>query len=225
MLEELPLAIYSMSIRQESSIPNSTYSILKATPMGNTRMLPVDSFVIVAQMLLFDANAYSCLVRFSKICFYLKCGVLTFIPGKGLKVCEANPQDLAREQPCPEHTPLEEIFKRTLAFYCTLSETGCAFDLSSSDFTISDNQDSDTESDDSEQASADTEFVEPQQTRRPPKKKCRGRMLYETDKYGRYYLRHVCLFSQSALANYPLVLQMRKNLAIGQGPSYHPQFG
>lgn len=68
--------------------------------------------------------------------------VLTYsFPGKGLKICSSysSPDDhhfftsratLSRLQrsPIPAHTTHEEVFRKTLAFYCVLLDQGCSFD-------------------------------------------------------------------------------------------------
>jgi len=51
--------------------------------------------------------------------------------GRGLKLCEAfDPQVTSASWPT---TPDEEVFLKTLAFFCMISDKGCAFDACSED--------------------------------------------------------------------------------------------
>ncbi|KAJ6452183.1 hypothetical protein C8R47DRAFT_998159 [Mycena vitilis] len=99
---------------------------------------------------------------------------------KGLKYCSARslPPSLL---PSLELDSLEEakkeIFLKTLAFYCTLVEKGCAFD---SDDSGSDSDDSDTQT--------GTRIIKDCRRRKPSKSVCKGKIELRLNEYGRSFV-------------------------------------
>ncbi|KAJ7493180.1 hypothetical protein B0H11DRAFT_2277283 [Mycena galericulata] len=105
---------------------------------------------------------------------------------KGLKVCSA--RGLASGCTIPaEDSPAKEVFNKTLAFFCTLVEKGCAFDPETDDTEFGSLADSDSDSDstDSDSESSDVVFRSRQRARDPT---CHGQLLFKSDEYGRPFI-------------------------------------
>lgn len=136
----------------------------------------------------------------------------TLVPGKGLKICSSCPHSTSHvghhftsrtTLPVPAssvpHSSYaeEEVFMKTLAFFCVLEDQGCSFDMDNSSATHSQdgdnsNQATDDESEDDEARVYDTRIRRPS---RDPN--CKGRVILKGDKFGRSYVQSVCLYPLS----------------------------
>ncbi|KAF8184741.1 hypothetical protein BJ912DRAFT_852992, partial [Pholiota molesta] len=83
---------------------------------------------------------------------------------KGIKRCEFAPEQSIILGPKPAtRTAAEEVFQKTLAFYCVLLNKGCLFD-------------------------AEDGLLPPHELRSPTKKHCQGEMIMRSNKYGRPFI-------------------------------------
>ncbi|KAJ7065891.1 hypothetical protein B0H15DRAFT_807690 [Mycena belliarum] len=108
---------------------------------------------------------------------------------KGLKVCAARPRSTTSVTPPVLNTPAKEVFDKTIAFFCTLLENGCAFDPETSNTDFGSFGDSDSDSD-SESDNPDSESSETllRNRRRPRDPTCRGKLCFRADEYGRPFI-------------------------------------
>ncbi|KAF8180705.1 hypothetical protein K438DRAFT_2021287 [Mycena galopus ATCC 62051] len=126
---------------------------------------------------------------------------------KGLKCCPA--------QSLPAVIPLnldslgeakKEIFFKTLGFYCTLVEKGCAFDLVEdgeglrSTGLVDEDPESDSDSDsESDEHETGTSVIEDCR-RKEPRSRCKGKLTLQLDEYGRSLVR--CQFRSKTNKNH-----------------------
>lgn len=111
-------------------------------------------------------------------------GLTICAPGKGLKVCSSRSQSSEFIPPAIE-SPEKEVFCKTLAFFCSSLENGCAFDpetelgglLGSGSEPQSDSEASD--SDETPIPASRQRFKDPT---------CRGELTFRTDEYGRPFI-------------------------------------
>lgn len=83
--------------------------------------------------------------------------------------------------PSPNHAANEEVFRRTLAFYCALTDQGCAFgsDTNSDDGALSE---PDSDISDSQEIDRDDSIHD---SRRRLRAHCKGLPILAVDKYDR----------------------------------------
>lgn len=123
------------------------------------------------------------------------------IAGKGLKICEAVADLNSSEMLHSQNTPSEELFHRTLGFFCSLMEKGCAFDLKTDGFEIGmENIGSEESSDSEAEHPLDDEKLPAVDITRDCRYRytrgniCRGKMKILQDKFGRPFIQSVILF-------------------------------
>ncbi|KAJ6477249.1 hypothetical protein DFH09DRAFT_1293043 [Mycena vulgaris] len=118
---------------------------------------------------------------------------------KGLKCCSA------RSLPSSPLPPLnldssasaeKEIFFKTLGFYCTLADKGCAFDLQTDveylgSTALNDDNDLDPESSDSDSetdSEIGTKIIKDARRKPPPRTFCKGKLELRLNEYGRSFV-------------------------------------
>lgn len=127
--------------------------------------------------------------------------------GKGLKYCSArslpsSPLPAFRLDSLAEAK--KEIFAKTLGFYCTLAEKGCAFDLGTDGEDIcstgltdnadldpeseSDTSDSDSELDGEPDSKTRTKIISDCRRKKSSRSLCKGRLELRLDEYGRSFV-------------------------------------
>jgi len=112
-----------------------------------------------------------------------------------MKTCEVYDQVEAQQYLKPRRrTPEEEIFRKTLGFFCTLLEKGCGFDLEEVDdkyIGISDRDWSDSESEDSDSNSSYSSLS----SNHVRRAKCKGQLQLHKNTYGQPFIQYVLLLS------------------------------
>ncbi|KAF7374227.1 hypothetical protein MSAN_00305500 [Mycena sanguinolenta] len=171
-----------------------------------------------------------------------------FFGGKGLKYCSARSSYVL--PPLKLNSLAEakrEVFLKTLAFYCTLVEKGCAFDIradtESLGFTHLDDDGNESESDKSESDDSDeetgTNVLRDSRRKAPSRFSCKGKLKLSHDEYHRGFIQceyrtkadraHLILrtldefditYLQALLENDTTVIHEREELArqFGYGP-------
>ncbi|KAJ7920959.1 hypothetical protein B0H13DRAFT_2230669 [Mycena leptocephala] len=138
------------------------------------------------------------------VCVCMLYGIDRTHSGKGLKYCSAwslpsSPLPLFKLDSLAEAR--KEIFLKTLAFYCTLAEKGCAFDLGTdgedigsielTDKAPDPDSDSDSESDkesDAEETDSHTNIIRDSRRKKSSHSFCKGKLELRHDEYGRAFV-------------------------------------
>jgi len=112
-----------------------------------------------------------------------------------MKMCEAfNCSDKAKVGAPRYPTPREEVFNKTLAFYCVLLEKGCTFDVEKDgmefdDLVEGEETDGETSSIEDSEAEFDLEDITSYDSRRKHSAfRCPGRMVIHSNRLGRPYI-------------------------------------
>jgi hypothetical protein len=122
-------------------------------------------------------------------------------PGKGLETCEAC-STATLSCVAPNHcntSPGEEIFMRTLAFFCALIEKGCAFNIEtdSKHFIQDDRHDWESEISSGSEADSEEQEVTDCWRKTSSLKKCKGKLVMCFGKYRQHFIQYVSFISIS----------------------------
>lgn len=125
--------------------------------------------------------------------------LIKIIVGKGLKHCSVRSLNSLPLPPLHLDSVAEakkEIFVKTLAFFCTLVEKGCAFDLRKDGEDIDsigltdDDPESELESDESGSETS-TRIFKDSRRKKPLASFCKGKLDMRLDEYGRSSVQYV----------------------------------